>query len=223
MACRQRDAAELGIRKQPYCLIVGAGHCGLSLGARLKQLNVPTLLIDRQERPSDTGGRPHAPSAVPRGFVPQLFRRGFGYYVDIGASGLIANGSIKVRSRVSVEAITPHALALSDGSGLPADVIVYATGYQHADGSAWQVMSDEVAAKVGKIYGYGSGITGDPGPWEGEMRNLWKPTQQKSLWFHAGGFIVSRFYSRVLALQIKAHHVGIPTAVYAPAEVHHRY
>jgi hypothetical protein len=39
------------------------------------------------------------------GFVPQLFRRGSGYYVDIGASGLIANGSIKVRSRVAVEAI----------------------------------------------------------------------------------------------------------------------
>ena len=53
-ARRRRDAAELGVTRQPYCLIVGAGHCGLSLGARLKQLDVPTLLIDRQERPSDT-------------------------------------------------------------------------------------------------------------------------------------------------------------------------
>jgi putative flavoprotein involved in K+ transport len=53
-ARRRRDAAELGVTRQPYCLIVGAGHCGLSLGARLKQLDVPTLPIDRQERPSDT-------------------------------------------------------------------------------------------------------------------------------------------------------------------------
>jgi putative flavoprotein involved in K+ transport len=52
---------------------------------------------------------------------------------------------------------------------------------------------------------------------------LWKPTQQTSLWFHAGGFIGSRFYSRLLALQIKARQVGIPTPVYALAEVHHRH
>jgi putative flavoprotein involved in K+ transport len=30
-----------------------AGHCGLSLGAVLKQLNVPTLILDKRGRPSD--------------------------------------------------------------------------------------------------------------------------------------------------------------------------
>jgi cation diffusion facilitator CzcD-associated flavoprotein CzcO len=50
---RHTGTTELGVTEQPYCLVVGAGHCGLALGARLKQLNVPTLLIDRLERPSD--------------------------------------------------------------------------------------------------------------------------------------------------------------------------
>jgi putative flavoprotein involved in K+ transport len=51
---REQDARELGVTRQPYCVIVGAGHRGLSLAARLKQLDVSTLIIDQRERPSDT-------------------------------------------------------------------------------------------------------------------------------------------------------------------------
>ena len=47
-----RDAAD--DQGQPYCLIVGAGHSGLALGARLKQLGVPTLIIEKNARPGDT-------------------------------------------------------------------------------------------------------------------------------------------------------------------------
>jgi putative flavoprotein involved in K+ transport len=118
------------------------------------------------------------------GFIPQLFRRGAGYYIDVGASQLIIDGSIKVRSRVGVDAITELGLRLSDGSALKADVIVYATGYDRAKNPAWQVLPNEVRDSVGVIYGYGSGVRGDPGPWDGELRNLWKPTRQHALWFH---------------------------------------
>jgi putative flavoprotein involved in K+ transport len=51
---REQDARELGSIREPYCVIVGAGHCGLSLAARLKQLDVPTVVIDKRKRPSDT-------------------------------------------------------------------------------------------------------------------------------------------------------------------------
>jgi putative flavoprotein involved in K+ transport len=51
---REREKAKLGIEAQPYCVIIGAGIGGLSLGARLKQLGVPTLIIDKRDRPSDT-------------------------------------------------------------------------------------------------------------------------------------------------------------------------
>jgi cation diffusion facilitator CzcD-associated flavoprotein CzcO len=50
---REQDARELGATRQPYCVIVGADHCGLPLAARLKQLGVSTLIIDQHERPSD--------------------------------------------------------------------------------------------------------------------------------------------------------------------------
>ena len=40
-------------RGQPYCLIVGGGQGGLALAARLKQLGVPTLIVDALPRPGD--------------------------------------------------------------------------------------------------------------------------------------------------------------------------
>ncbi|HEX2138480.1 MAG TPA: hypothetical protein VHG33_02090, partial [Woeseiaceae bacterium] len=58
--------------------------------------------------------------------------------------------------------------------------------------------------------------------WEGELRNMWKPTQQEGLWFHGGNLFQARFYSLILALQIKARAAGIPTPVYGLQAVHHR-
>ena len=50
---KTRADQELGASRQPYCLIVGASQNGLALAARLKHLNVPTLVIDSLERPGD--------------------------------------------------------------------------------------------------------------------------------------------------------------------------
>jgi putative flavoprotein involved in K+ transport len=153
------------------------------------------------------------------GIWAQIFRNPSGYYLDVGASDLIMNGSIKLKSGVSVEALGEHTVLLTDGSELPADVIVYATGYDHA--TVGHLLPEEMNHKVGRSWGFGSGVPSDPGPWEGELRNMWKPTQQSGLWFHSSGIGGARFYSQILALQIKAREVGIPTPVYKLAEVHH--
>ena len=79
----------------------------------------------------------------------------------------------------------------------------------------------EVADRVGKVWGLGSDTTKDPGPWEGEQRNMWKPTQQENLWFHGGNLHQSRHYSSYLALQLKARLAGVETPVYNLAETHH--
>jgi putative flavoprotein involved in K+ transport len=90
------------------------------------------------------------------------------------------------------------------------------------NGWAAQLISQEVADKVGKVWGMGSGTTKDPGPWEGELRNMWKPTQQENLWFHGGNLHQSRHYSQFLSLQLKARMEGIDTPVYALQESHHK-
>ncbi|RCV90077.1 NAD(P)/FAD-dependent oxidoreductase [Billgrantia montanilacus] len=155
------------------------------------------------------------------GLFLKYLRRGSGYYIDVGACDLVANGDIKLRSGVGIERINPRSVTLSDGSELPADLIVYATGYGSMNGWAARIISQEVADKVGKCWGLGSDTTKDPGPWEGELRNMWKPTQQQALWFHGGNLHQSRHYSHYLALQLKARMEGIPTPVYGQQEVHH--
>jgi putative flavoprotein involved in K+ transport len=155
------------------------------------------------------------------GLFMKYLRRGSGYYIDVGASELVANGSVKLVSGKGVERITEHGVLLDDGTELPADLIVYATGYNSMNGFASELISEEVGAKVGKVWGLGSDTTKDPGPWEGEQRNMWKPTQQEALWFHGGNLHQSRYYSQFLALQLKAREVGIPTPVYGLQEVHH--
>ena len=154
------------------------------------------------------------------GLFLKYLRRGSGYYIDVGASELIADGSIKLK-RGQVARLTPTSVAFEDGSELPADVVVFATGYGSMNGWAAQLISQEVADKVGKVWGLGSDTPKDPGPWEGELRNMWKPTQQEALWFHGGNLHQSRHYSQFLALQLKARDVGVPTPVYGLQEVHH--
>jgi putative flavoprotein involved in K+ transport len=77
-----------------------------------------------------------------------------------------------------------------------------------------QLISKEVAEKVGPCWGLGSGTKGDPGHWEGELRNMWKPTAQEGLWFQGGNLMQARFHSLHLALQLKARMENLPTAVY---------
>jgi putative flavoprotein involved in K+ transport len=84
------------------------------------------------------------------------------------------------------------------------------------------LISPEVADRVGKVWGFGSGTTKDPGPWEGELRNMWKPTAVPNLWIHGGNLHQSRHYSHFLALQLKARYEGLDTPVYGLQESHHR-
>jgi putative flavoprotein involved in K+ transport len=114
-----------------------------------------------------------------------------------------------------------------DGSGLFMKYLRRGSGYYIDTGAGDLVANGDVKlAKgqvdhVGKCWGLGSDTTKDPGPWEGEQRNMWKPTQQEALWFHGGNLHQSRHYSLYLALQLKARQAGIPTPVYGLQEVHH--
>jgi putative flavoprotein involved in K+ transport len=154
------------------------------------------------------------------GLFMKYLRRGSGYYIDVGAADLVADGEVKL-AHGQVDHLTEDSVVLDDGTELPADLVVYATGYGSMNGWAADLISQEVADKVGKVWGLGSDTTKDPGPWEGEQRNMWKPTQQPGLWFHGGNLHQSRHYSLYLALQLKARCEDIPTPVYRLQEVHH--
>jgi putative flavoprotein involved in K+ transport len=154
------------------------------------------------------------------GLFMKYLRRGSGYYIDVGASQLIIDGKIKL-AHGNVKEIVPDGVVLEDGTKLQADIIVYATGYGSMNGWAADLIGKDVADKVGKCWGLGSDTPKDPGPWVGEQRNMWKPTQQEALWFHGGNLHQSRHYSQFLSLQLKARMEGIDTPVYGVPETYH--
>jgi putative flavoprotein involved in K+ transport len=154
------------------------------------------------------------------GLFLKYLRRGSGYYIDVGACELVADGKIKL-AKGQVERLTEKSVVLDNGEELPADLVVYATGYGSMNGWAAKLISQDVADKVGKCWGLGSDTPKDPGPWEGELRNMWKPTQQDALWFHGGNLHQSRHYSQFLSLQLKARMEGLKTPVYGRQKVHH--
>src|SRR5690606_30146654 len=62
------------------------------------------------------------------GLFLKYLRRGSGYYINIGASELVAEGSIALANG-DVARLTEDSVVLTDGTVLPADAVVYATGY----------------------------------------------------------------------------------------------
>lgn len=129
-------------------------------------------------------------------------RTASGYYIDVGASQMIMDGRIGIRSGCTINHLSEQAVHLSSGETLPADAVIYATGYGNMSDWVSELIGPEIAERVGPCWGYGSNTRGDPGPWIGELRNMWMPTRQKGLWFTGGNLSQARFCSRLLALQL---------------------
>ncbi len=106
-------------------------------------------------------------------------------------------------------------MVLSDGTELPADLdrLCHRLRLDERLGGRADLRRRS-PTRSARCWGLGSDTTKDPGPWEGEQRNMWKPTQQEALWFHGGNLHQSRHYSQFLALQLKARMEGLPTPVY---------
>src|SRR5437660_1868606 len=94
------------------------------------------------------------------GLFMKYLRRASGYYIDVGASELVASGEV-THQPGQVDHLTEDAVVMADGTELPADVVVYATGYESMNGFVADLISQEVADKVGKVWGLGSGTAKD--------------------------------------------------------------
>ena len=93
----------------------------------------------------------------------KYLRRGSGYYIDVGAADLVANGDVKL-VQGQVDHLTEDAVVLEDGTELPADLVVYATGYGSMNGWAADLIDQEAADRVGKVWGLGLGHHQGPRP-----------------------------------------------------------
>ncbi|PWY85956.1 flavin-binding monooxygenase-like protein [Aspergillus heteromorphus CBS 117.55] len=133
------------------------------------------------------------------GLLIKYLQRGGGYYIDVGASQLIVDGKVKVKHGQQITEILPRGMRFSDGTQLEADEIVLATGYQNMATTARSIFRPEDGERVNDVWGF------DP---SGEMRTMWRRSGHPGLWFMGGNLALCRYYSRLLALQIKARLVG---------------
>ena len=89
---------------------------------------------------------------------------------------------------------------LRGGELLPAELVVLATGYKGQEHLVRRLFGEEIARRVGPIWGFGA---------DQELRNMFARTAQPGLWFIAGSLAQCRIYSKYLALQIKACEEGL--------------
>ena len=92
-------------------------------------------------------------------------------------------------------------MKLRDGSTLPADLIVTATGYLGQRELVAHLLGDDIARRIGPVWGIDEARQ--------EVHNMWKRTPQPGLWFLAGGLPQCRVYSKTLALQIQGVELGL--------------
>lgn len=134
------------------------------------------------------------------GVFMKYFQRGGGYYIDVGCSQLIIDGKIKVKQGSEISEVKEHGLLFEDGTELEADEIVFATGYQNMRSTARKIFGDEVADRTKDVWGFDE---------EGELRTIWRRTGHPGFWFFGGNLALCRYFSRMLAIQIKAMEEGI--------------
>jgi hypothetical protein len=130
----------------------------------------------------------------------KYLQRGGGYYIDVGTSQLIIDGKVKVKHGYGVEEILPNGVRLEDATELEADEIVCATGYQNMRTATEMVFGEDVASKVGNVWGFDE---------EGETRIMWRRSGHPGLWLHGGNLAMCRYFSKLVALQIKAQLEGL--------------
>ncbi|TMJ04816.1 MAG: NAD(P)/FAD-dependent oxidoreductase [Alphaproteobacteria bacterium] len=134
------------------------------------------------------------------GWQFKYLTRGGGYYFNVGCSDLVAQGEIGLAQFADIAEFVPDGAHLRSGDVLAADLVVLATGYKGQEHLVRKLFGDEVAARVGPIWGFGDGD---------ELRNMYVRTAQHGLWFIAGSLAQCRIYSKYLGLQIKACEIGM--------------
>lgn len=134
------------------------------------------------------------------GLMGYALAKGGGYYIDVGASRLIAERKIALAQGSGIAAFSETGIVLEDGRELEADLVVLATGYSNMRETARRLFGDEVADKCPEVLGIGA---------DGEIGGLYRRTGHPGFWFMGGPLAWVRIYSKHLALQITADRRGV--------------
>ncbi|TVY81082.1 putative indole-3-pyruvate monooxygenase [Lachnellula suecica] len=143
--------------------------------------------------------------------IHHIANRMGGHYLDVGVSKKISDGLITMKSDSVPIRYTRDGLEFADGSVLKADLIVFATGFVHnMKLQVKDLFGAEIAEQMGDYWGLDE---------EGELKGAFKRCGHPALFYHGGTQGHARFFSRFIALQIKAGLLGTPLALYKPSQM----
>jgi len=129
------------------------------------------------------------------GFQMMYMRGEGGYYINVGCSELICNGDIGVLQTTDSERFEAEGLRMKSGELIPADLVVLATGFKNMQENIRAIFGDEIAERVGPVWGFDE---------HHQMRGMWRRTGQEGLWITGGSLLDSRIFSRFMAIEITA-------------------
>lgn len=92
---------------------------------------------------------------------------------------MIIDGKIKVKSSGPIVRFTKTGMLFEDGSELPADVVVFASGFGDARTTIRGIVPPELGKKLHPIWNL---------DYEGETRGAWKEIGEENLWCMMGAY-----------------------------------
>ncbi|THU96531.1 FAD/NAD(P)-binding domain-containing protein [Dendrothele bispora CBS 962.96] len=134
------------------------------------------------------------------GFSLLAWSRPGGYYLDVGASQMVVDGKIGLKNDSPISCFTETGLKFENGSTVEADVVIFATGLGDNRHIIRKICGEDVGNRCTPIWGLDS---------DGEIQGTWRDLGVKGLWYIMGNLALCRFYSKHMALQIKAMEEGV--------------
>lgn len=160
---------------------------------RLRQMDAE-LLADLKAVGFETDSGPDG-----SGLLGIISERRRGYVNDTGCLKLVAERKIALEHS-NVARITRNSIVLESGREVPATLLVMCTGYYDISHSTKDVFGEKIASQVGKVFQVDE---------EGEFSSNWRPTRHERFWICSQPISFTRFFSKLLALQIQATELGL--------------
>jgi len=134
------------------------------------------------------------------GLFMLVYEKAGGYYLDTGASKMIIDSKIHLKSGTEISHFVQGGAVMSDGSLLEADLFIFATSFGDVRESISSILGPSVGERIRPVWGLNE---------ECEVRTAWRSTGVERVWVMMGNLAMCRFHSKHLALQIKAMEEGL--------------
>ncbi|TXT15275.1 uncharacterized protein COLE_01468 [Cutaneotrichosporon oleaginosum] len=136
------------------------------------------------------------------GWLFLAYERAGGYYFTAGegsGSDMIAKGKIKVKGGEIRTFNGDGSITFTDGDKQKFDLVIFATGYTGFPDTVRETLGPAAVDKLGKIWGLDQEL---------EVNGVARDAGLPRVFFTVGNFMMSRWFSRRIALQVIAQREG---------------